>query len=370
LRIFWELLRAHRLKPRVFDQLGADAHVCADEPFLRELVARGPRPRYTYSSAVDSIPPDARLIVLVQIDNELAVREALQQQRPDARVLSLLHDLLPMLLTSGPKPNLSRLPASPQKSYFLCCLPRSGSEFICSLMARNALGQPREHLKDELAACLSLTDQPAQLLDSVRRYGTTPAAIFGTKFIAHYLMRASDTRSGQQAVLEHMNGFDAGFRIRRPIEACVASHYLAVLRRKWHFSDADHAPAPVRWEQVDLNYVSMLIEHFQAQDRFLDTLCAQLAVPVTDIDYRDFQAERFATSPARTAFANFFGEAVLAPFRFESTVVVNEVDRQIKDRLRDWVAERLAGRPEVSASDEQAVPGFIAGGLRRLLGRR
>lgn len=346
MRIIWDILKNFRLKERVFDQLDATAHVCAPETFLRPIASRQPRPRFSYSHAIRSIPEGTRTVILAFVDDEPALKARLQRERPGTIVLSLMQDIVPNLLASGTKTDLSREPREPRKRYFLLSLPRSGSEFISSLMSINGLGHPVEHLREELATCISISDRPVELLENLCRYGTGASGIFGTKLIAHYLMQASCSAPARTAIIEFLNRFDGGFRIRRPLEECVASYYVALLRNKWHFTTKNaNSGTPIPWSQVDLRYVEMLIEFFQDQESFLDQLESHaLSPPVASIDYRDFDAERFGASASRSRFVDFFGNDLMAGFAMNSRLVASSTDRAIKSRIKEWVATKLTSR--------------------------
>jgi len=213
---------------------------------------------------------------------------------------------------------LSRVTPAPDRSYFVCATPRSGSTLLCrSLAATGVAGrpeeyferlrhsglprEPREYFNGVDPAVLDLlpptrAGDPAEtnLERELPRYfeeGTTPNGVFGSKLMWSYfddlLARLGTTPdNGALEALEGRFGRPRWVHVtRRDKVAQAVSLWKAVQTRAWNASEAD-CTDPV----YDRRGVEYLREQVSAHDEAWSTWFAEHGVEPLEVEYEAFIA--------------------------------------------------------------------------------
>lgn len=222
------------------------------------------------------------------VAGDRGVEQPLAQQARTAgaaRALTFLDDVLPSLVTRA---NLFGEHAEPTRRYALVSIPRTGSTYLCALLANHGLGVPLEHIRDPAAQTVNGDpDNFDQLLAGLEKYGSRNG-IFGTKLISHFLLAASNESVGVAAklvdVLER-RGYRLMYLHRNFID-CLVSNLIANKLGTWHIYDAEGASRlRSRSDAVEMDK-PFVLKHF------LDMAVQKIALdvargghPCMEIDY-------------------------------------------------------------------------------------
>lgn len=181
---------------------------------------------------------------------------------PDREVWGVMHDVMPVLVTrrGWGAADISG-PGDPEVRFAVVCMPRTGSTFLCELLAAAGAGAAREHLRDPLVLVLrSAGVDHEHVYRRIIRHGAE-GDVFGTKLIAHFLFDACTTQSPGE-VLRCMA--DRGFRfvhLTRDVMDQVISNYIAKQTRVWVARGDLTEQARDRLEQVDYRFDDLRALH-------------------------------------------------------------------------------------------------------------
>jgi LPS sulfotransferase NodH len=252
---------------------------------------------------------------------------------------------------------LSRVTPAPDRSYFICATPRSGSTLLCkSLAATGVAGRPEEYferlrhsgLPREPREYFEGTADPgvlallaptrigdvaaadlARVLPRSLREGTTPNGVFGAKLMWGYfgdlLARLGTTPDG--TALEALTacfGPLAWIHVTRGDKVAQAvSLWRALQTRAWSAGDAPQAP-PV----YDARGIGHLHDQLTEQDAAWQAWFAANGIRPLVVEYERFAAEHTATLRGVLAHLGLEVERIPDP----------PIDRQGDARSDRWVA--------------------------------
>jgi LPS sulfotransferase NodH len=122
----------------------------------------------------------------------------------------------------------------PKISYAIVTTPRSGSNFLCSILnSTNIAGYPKEHLRQ---ASLDLAKHChfdyIRLLQILMTYQVTPNGVFGTKFISHFLKDFQQTKFEFDRIFKSISKYI--YLVRRDKIAQAVSIIIAQKTNVWH----------------------------------------------------------------------------------------------------------------------------------------
>ena len=182
-------------------------------------------------------------IVVVSLEDEATLLSTVSQQLNSVThpvILRLFADIFVNRLCGRQllQPSTQN-PQKPKTSYAILTPPRSGSTYLCDLLAStNIAGHPSEHLRlatQELS--LHCNFDYLNLLGNVMQHRTTDNGVFGTKLISHFLFEL------QKAELDFKQIFQAVDRfillIRQDKLAQAISLVLAQKTEVWHIHHND-----------------------------------------------------------------------------------------------------------------------------------
>ena len=290
-----ELFRkTHELQiDRFLSKLGDNAHLIAPDDLLTHVRSLRRRTRFSSSCAYDGTV-NGRTTVLVLMPGELQYVEQIQADHPDCSVYSVKYDVLPALVSHRKTQALDRhgFEPVPDHKYAVFCTPRSGSTYLCRLLAQAGYGHPIEHLHEPLVHFLSQGLDFSRFLRNLYRVSSNNS-IFGTKFIDHFIFNAFASDEAQKSLCDLLT--DEGFKLicleRDKVEQAV-SQYFAVNTEIWHLA-ADtqrartekHNLLPYDFEKLKTHYDSLINCEIQLQE-FLQ----KFHQPMLHIDYAELDA--------------------------------------------------------------------------------
>lgn len=163
----------------------------------------------------------------------------------------------------------------PDISYAILTTPRSGSTYLCELLASTKIaGHPSEHLRlatQELAYHCNFNY--LKLLDNLMTYRITNNSVFGTKFISHFLFELQQMSSDFKQVFKSIDKFI--LLIRKDKLAQAVSLVVAQKTEVWHLHNNNNSK--------NINYQAKL-ENIEIDNQLLndvaqkyDFICKQEA---------------------------------------------------------------------------------------------
>ena len=184
-----------------------------------------------------------RAIVVVSLEDETALLSTVSQQLNDVDrpvVLRLFADIFVNRLCERQllQPS-TKNPHKPKTSYAILTPPRSGSTYLCDLLASTKIaGHPSEHLRlatQELS--LYCNFDYLNLLGNVMQYRTTDNGVFGTKLISHFLFELQKAELDFKQIFQSIDRFI--LLIRKDKLAQAISLVLAQKTEIWHIHHND-----------------------------------------------------------------------------------------------------------------------------------
>jgi LPS sulfotransferase NodH len=265
-------------------------HVVAPAPVLQRVLALADKGSFTYS---DKIPteclPGANIFVWDLDHSEL---ERARGLHPGCRVYGILRDVWCTALAGGDVFAMEAYSSDPVICYAILCPPRSGSNFLCWLLAEAGLGMPREHIRDFFVELCRHGYAFDDLMGRMTRLGTR-GGYFGTKLISHYLQDLhglTEARTNLKAICRFLT--TGNFRIirllRDPAEEAVSA-YFAHQTGVWHLhrrdATAGHSAVP-----YDGGVLMEVYGAMYEQNELVREISGQLS-PVLCIEYRELDAD-------------------------------------------------------------------------------
>lgn len=252
-------------------------------------------PIATLPAVLANRPDEPNLVAHVQQD-ERRIIDGLRRRFDGVRVLSLTHDILPVLSGRG-DPLADRVtapPASPPIKYAIICPPRSGSTWLCEMLTRSGIGAPREHLRQSvilLARCGRL--RPIRYSSAVV-VAAARNGVFGTKMASDLVAdwRNSEIRLVTLARRMAAERFAVVTLKRRDRVAQAISFYFARRSRIAHVRDPARL-ADIERAQIgyDFRQIDAMCRFFAQQEALADRFARAIAPSVLRLDYEDIQSD-------------------------------------------------------------------------------
>lgn len=225
--------------------------------------------------------------ILVLDPDEERIANQLKALKPPRTVFRFADDAFPSLATQRRVDGARTAP--PKRHYAVFCTPRSGSTYLCDLLATNGAGKPREHIR-RAARLLRLSGQcPQRFLDRIISFDDG-GETFGTKFISEFLIGSGllDDGAAFSAYLGRRN-FRL-IRLLRDNSEQAVSQYLAQALKHWHArSDAERAELKARQSEVEYDFskIFQIFSELQRHDVHLSKFLSDLSLPLIEIKYAD-----------------------------------------------------------------------------------
>lgn len=182
---------------------------------------------------------------------------------------------------------------------------RSGSSLLADLLARNGIGNAREHLNQRLLARRDRTWDPAEVLAAAR--GQERGEFFGSKVMVHWLEDVKRHAGGPAATDAEILGRLFGPRFvtihlyRADTVAAAVSFTLAELSGRWHQVGGQAVAHPAgdsfllpRWAALE-PLISDNVAWLDSCKVRLRAVSMALAPRVTELRYEDLAVDMAAT---------------------------------------------------------------------------
>lgn len=123
-------------------------------------------------------------------------------------------------------------PAANQRGYAICTEPRSGSVYLCQLLASTGvLGAPSEYFNVDTQrgrGHRDYPDDPESQLAEIPRLGATPNGVYGLKLFSNHFDYARETRWA-----ERLPGLSFVYLTRLDLLGQAISHVRAAQTQQW-----------------------------------------------------------------------------------------------------------------------------------------
>lgn len=237
------------------------------------------------------------------------------------------------------RPTLPRRPAQPQRSYFVCGVPRSGTWLLCGLLhSTGAAGRPHEYFwRDTERAnrrawrVSSFSDYLSRVLDA----GTTENGVFGSKLVWGYmsdfvdrLRQEAGTSAGtDRSLIEQF--FPQPHFVwvwREDIAAQAVSWAKAIQTGHWHHWDAGARSEP-SFDFAEIDALAReVVEHNAAWRQWF----AENGVEPLSVRYEDLVAGKESVTRQVLSFVGI---------ELSGQTTIREQTAQTRDALSaDWLA--------------------------------
>lgn len=273
------------------DSLTSDDILVGDETTLAEIEHLPPGLASFRRAHVDAVPEDAAKgpnpIVVWTGRGEARHVQRLRRQHQDTAVLGLIGDLLPRLAAGRP-PDAPAAPAA--NTYAILCTPRTGSYYLCDLLAGLGFGEPDEHLDQGLCAAARRGALDLRRhLDTLRTVAVTNDW-FGTKLISHVLFAAFDSGWPAAQFLAWVREHDVRtiHLVRDDRVAQAVSNYRARRTGLWRVTDDAERPQPPEYD-----FAAIRDDHreLQRQQDWLDLFVGHLPSPPLRVVYEELDRD-------------------------------------------------------------------------------
>jgi LPS sulfotransferase NodH len=202
---------------------------------------------------------DCQAVVIASINNEHTIFETLKNQfinlNPKIPVLKLFTDLFVNLMAGQKLLQSSDYQIQlPQNSYAIITTPRSGSNFLCSILnSTNIAGYPKEHLRQpSVVIAKNCHFDYIRLLKILMTYQVTPNSVFGTKFISHFLKDFQQTQFDFDQIFQLIPKYI--YLVRRDKIAQAVSVVVAQITNVWHIDNSNrHLDYQTKLQTIDID---------------------------------------------------------------------------------------------------------------------
>lgn len=225
------------------------------------------------------------------------------------------------------------------RGYAICTAPRSGSNFLCQLLAAtNALGRPLEYFNGPGRRFFddpSYPDDPLEQLDRIKTMSTTPNGIYGLKIFAHQ----HDWISGKVRWTEHLPDLRFVFLSRRDLLGQAISWTRAEQTGQYrHTQDARAHPS------FDADAIAAYLARIATEYARWDAFFARNGIAPVRLIY-----EEIAAAPGTTI--DSVVELLELPVRLEARLDRVEVKVQRDPMTKAWRDRFLAERRDLDVVD-------------------
>lgn len=229
-----------------------------------------------------------RDFIFVLAANELDVCAEIKRENPNANVFSVQFEVVPALLCQEDPLRLTKaIDLQRIEKYAIFCCPRTGSTYLCSLLAQSGFGNPTEHLRPQLGRLISESGELRTIFNSTIQIGERNG-FFGTKIISHFLFDTFKVKSEQSKLIEYLadNSFKFIY-LNRSIASRSISSYFARETSLWHMHEnmdvnAHHSNVP-----YDRSKLEKIVNSMRIQDSVVRELLADARVEILNMEYED-----------------------------------------------------------------------------------
>ena len=174
----------------------------------------------------------------------------------------------------------------PTVSYGILTLPRSGSTFLCHLLAATeSAGYPTEHLRKPAFTLAKYCNfDYIRLFNNLMTHRVTLNGVFGTKFISHFFHDFENLENGFENILTALDKYI--YLVRKDEVAQAISILLAQKTQVWHINNQNKL----------LNYQDQL-ESITIDDELLEEVNHKLFFIRQQQKYIDKVLNKYQISP-------------------------------------------------------------------------
>lgn len=202
---------------------------------------------------------NCQAVVIASINNEHKIFETIKNQFKNLNlkitVLRLFTDVFVNLMSEQKLLQSSDYQIQlPQTAYAIITTPRSGSNFLCSILnSTNLAGYPKEHLRQASVAIAKYCQfDYIRLLEILMTYQVTPNSVFGTKFISHFLKDFQQTQFDFDKIFQLIPKYI--YLIRRDKIAQAVSVVVAQTTNIWHIDNPNRQlDYQTKLQTIDIN---------------------------------------------------------------------------------------------------------------------
>ncbi|AFZ35725.1 hypothetical protein Sta7437_2176 [Stanieria cyanosphaera PCC 7437] len=239
---------------------------------------------------------NCQAIVIASIDNEHIIFETIKNQINNLKlkitVLRLFTDIFVNLMSEQKLLQSSDYQVQlPQTAYAIITTPRSGSNFLCSILNSTKIaGYPKEHLRQaSVVIAKSCQFDYIRLLEILMTYQVTPNSVFGTKFISHFLKDFQQTQFDFDKIFKLITKYI--YLVRRDKIAQAVSVVVAQATNVWHIDNSNRQlDYQTKLQTIDIddyllekvhrNYLSL-----EEGERYLNQLFDKYQISPLRIEY-------------------------------------------------------------------------------------
>ncbi len=309
--------------------------------YARDAVLRGKLETLSpdvavYSRSELAVLRESSSVLIVDPDEE-RVANQLEALRPPNSVVRFADDAFPALATQR---RIDGISAAPFKRHFaVLCTPRSGSTYLCDLLAINGVGKPREHIRRAARYFRSSGRDPLRALDRIIFFDNG-GETFGTKLISDFLIESGlldDVAAFERYVKRKNFKF---VRLHRNNADQAVSSYLAEALNIWHArSEAEVAEIRARRDAIKYDFAKIykLYSEIVKEDQILSSIVSKMSLPCFEVEY-----SAICNRPREVLMeiADYIG-APANNITLDSAKVVRSLDDQVTQHFRERFARDL-----------------------------
>lgn len=336
---------------RFLSHRGPQACVLAPKPVLEALAASADKPlACVCATTVEEVPAQVQRIFAYDPEDEPALLARLRALHPRKELYGWLQHVIPALVAGQRLPPDSRRPAPPQTRFAVVCTPRTGSTFLCELMAAGGLGAPKEHLRRPMVQVMRAPQVDTAAVLDYLECRAARNGIFGSKLISHFLFDAVGEENAG-ATLSCLVARDYRLiRLRRDAIEQALSRYMSKRSGVWHARGEVSAQSQRRLSRVEYSFDEILTGYQRAvqESEGLDRAMAGLPPDrILTLHYADFTAEPLQALKACADFLGVAADPSAIDFKALPTKLSESVAQpgRLRERFTEDLAAFQAGRP-------------------------
>lgn len=248
---------------------------------------------------------------------------------------------------------------TPDRGYAVCCLPRSGSNLLCDLLAQSGqAGAPAELLHE--TARTAAPRPAAQWMGAIAAAGTRQGGAFAIKLFPEHLARLEQKHGIR--FFDWFPGLKLILLRRRDLLAQAVSLAIARQTGSWVKSNPGHHGEA----RYDADFIAGMLDRLVEWEAYWRRHIAVAGSPTLELIYEDFEHDPVGGANAALTFLG------LAPLRAE-TASSDWLGRQGGSLNREWCERfrddlrrrgyRLRDRPRRARPSPQTFIEWLGGRL-------
>jgi LPS sulfotransferase NodH len=216
------------------------------------------------------------------------------------------------------------------RGYAICTEPRSGSIFLCQLLASTGvMGDPTEYFDDAVLKRRGVTDYPSDpeaQLAAIPRLGSTPNGVYGLKLFSRHFDAVRHTRWA-----ERLPGLSFIHLTRLDVVGQAISHVRAMQTQRWTARRQEDAEPTYDFDAIGAEFLRLI----NSQARWAYYL-GRNGLPVLHIVY-----EQLTLRPQETvdAVARFIGLPDTATVDFTKVTVSVQRDELTEEWRKRFIGQ-------------------------------